>query len=190
MPDLSSKVRIIIAATILTPVLLYWGFSGSPQEHNISKGPLSEKMDYYVDQAALIEWDKDGSLKQELTTPRLEHNPTEKHNVLTEPESNHYRSDSSVVNISSDTGTIQDDNSRIDLAGNVRVIDNPNTLSDKKLTTEALTIFPKKDTAETDLPVSLETEHSQMKGTGMDINFNTRVLNLHSRVEGTHHNVD
>jgi len=190
MPDLSSKLRIIIAAAILIPILLYWGFSGSPQEHGTAKAPISEKMDYFVDQAAVKEWDIDGRLKQELTTPRLEHSPKEKQNFLIEPRNDHYRSDNSVINISSKTGTVQDDNSRIDLAGNVRVIDNSDARLGKQLTTEALTIYPKKDIAETDLPVKLETEHSQMKGTGMDINFNTRVLNLHSRVEGTHQNVD
>ncbi|WP_415906070.1 LPS export ABC transporter periplasmic protein LptC [Neptuniibacter sp. QD72_48] len=190
MPDLSSKLRIIIAAAILIPILLYWGFSGSPQEHSTSKAPLSEKMDYFIDQAAAKEWDIDGKLRQELTTPRLEHNPKEKQNFLIKPKSNHYRLDHSAINISSDTGTVLDDNSRIDLAGNVRVIDNSDARSSKKLTTEALTIYPKKDIAETNLPVNLETEHSRMKGTGMDINFNTRVLNLHSRVEGTHQNVD
>ncbi|WP_415888929.1 LPS export ABC transporter periplasmic protein LptC [Neptuniibacter sp. SY11_33] len=190
MPDLSSKLRIIIAAAILIPILLYWGFSGSPQEHGTPKAPLSEKMDYFVDQAAVKEWDINGKLKQELTTPRLEHSPKEKQNFLIEPKSNLYRSDNSAVNISSETGTVQDDNNRIDLAGNVIVIDNSDARSSKKLTTQALTIYPKKDIAETDLPVNLETERTLMQGTGMDINFNTRVLNLHSRVQGTHQNVD
>lgn len=185
MLDLTSKIRIIIAAAILTPVLLYWGFAGSPHENAAPTGPLSDKMDYFVDQAVLKEWDLKGDLKQDLHTPRMEHDPKQKQNLLYTPKSNHYRLDKPTINISSERGTIKDDNSRIDLAGKVRVIDNQVSEASKTLATEALTIFPPKDFAETDLPVNLTSKTSQMNGTGMDINFNTRVLNLHSRVEGT-----
>lgn len=186
MPELSSKLRLILAATILIPVLLYWGFSGSPHEGDKSTSPLTDKMDYFVDGAKIREWQKDGDLQRGLETIRLEHNPKREHSELTTPRSIHYRDNGTQLLTTSDTGITLDDNSRTDLAGNVIVHDNPDSLSGTTLKTEHLTIYPEKDFAETDQPVVIESPETIMAGVGMDIEFNNRIMNLHNQVKGTH----
>lgn len=190
MTDKSSKFRILLASAILVPVLLYWGFSRSPQEHPTQAEILSEKTDYYMNSAKLTEWNVDGAILRTLTTPYLEHNPNQQLSYLSEPRYSYHRENGSIIKVSSRKGTAYDDNSRTELAGTVRVLDNPESGSSSELATEKLTIFPDREYAETDQLVTIQSSESELKGVGMDINFNTRVLNLHSRVEGTHNNAD
>lgn len=188
MTGLSNRYRVAIAAFILVPVLLYWGFASSPNENGTPRSVLSDKMDYFVDKATVKEWDASGKPQRKLTTARLEHDPRQQHSTLTNPESFSYRDNNSAVKISALTGTVLDDNSRTDLAGDVIVNDNPNSDSATVLNTTRLSVFPKQDFAETDKPVTIISPQSRLEGVGMDINFNSRILNLHSRVKGAHEN--
>lgn len=190
MSDLSHRQRLIIAAFILVPALLYWGFAETPQEASTSHSDLSDKMDYFIDRAKTREWDIDGTLKREMESVRVEHNPKAKLNYLTSPKSITFREDNSQIKVTSNTGTILDDNSRTDLAGNVIVHDNPTSQSGTVLSTEALSIYPKDDFAETDKPVTISSANGNLKGVGMDLQFEDRILNLHSDVKGTHQNAN
>ncbi|MFT6352148.1 LPS export ABC transporter periplasmic protein LptC [Neptuniibacter pectenicola] len=188
MLDLSNKIRVGLAAVILIPVLLYWGFASSPNETERENVSLLHGMDYFVETAVIQEWDAEGKLLRTLHTDQLEHYPNLKLSTLDKPESISIRKDYSKVKITSDTGTVLDDNNQTNLAGNVIVNDNPDSTSATILSTEQLTIYPNRDYAETDEPVNIVSSQSILKGVGMDIDFNTRILNLHSRVEGSHDN--
>ncbi len=188
MFELTNKIRIWLTALILIPVLLYWGFASSPNESREQNNGLSDSMDYFVDKAVIKEWDNNGHPQQKLVTTRLEHDPTTKQSQLDKPKSLIYRDNNSRVQITSDSGIVLDDNNRTDLEGNVVVNDNSDPKSATVLKTDQLSVYPKKDYAETDQAVTIESQLSRMEGVGMDIQFNDRILNLHSRVEGTHKN--
>ncbi|WP_286237297.1 LPS export ABC transporter periplasmic protein LptC [Neptuniibacter halophilus] len=189
MFDLANRLRLILAALILVPVLLYWGISDSPQE-SVSRAPLTDQMDYFIDQGKLREWQSEGQLQRQLSTIRLEHYPAEQASHLQQPKTLSYREDGSRVRVTANKGVSLDDNSRTDLAGDVRVHDNPDTPTATILKTEQLAIFHQLDRAETDLPVTIESANSILQGVGMDVEFNSRVMNLHSQVEGTHNNAN
>ncbi|MAY42329.1 MULTISPECIES: LPS export ABC transporter periplasmic protein LptC [unclassified Neptuniibacter] len=190
MPELSNKTRIILAAIILIPVLLYWGFSSSPNESISQNTKAKNTIDYFVENATFKEWDSDGSLLRKTESILLEHYPKEKASHLDKPINTSYRTDHSQLKISSDKGTVRDNNRRTDLSGNVVVIDNPDTESQTIINTNFLTIYPKKDYAETEEHVTITSPHSKLEGVGMDVTFDTRILNLHSRVKGTHSNAE
>lgn len=188
MPELSNKARIILAATILIPVLLYWGFSSSPNESISSNAKAKNKIDYFVENATFKEWDSNGRLLRKTESILLEHHPKEKVSHLNKPINTSYRKDYSQLQISSDIGLARDNNRRTDLSGNVVIIDNPKTESQTVMNTNFLTIYPKKDYAETEDHVTITSPNSKLEGVGMDVTFDTRILNLHSRVKGTHSN--
>ena len=49
MFELSNRLRLVIAALILVPFLLYWGFTSTPQEASSDITQLTGKIDYYVE---------------------------------------------------------------------------------------------------------------------------------------------
>lgn len=188
MAEFSSRIRILIAAAILVPVLLYWGFAGSPAPTPETQPVLSGQIDYFVEDAKVKEWDETGKLKRSMTSTRIEHAPSSGTHNIAQPVSKHYRNDGTYSQITAERGVAQDDNSRMDLAGNVIVNDNPESTTAITLNTETLAVFPPKDYAETDAAVVIKSRTSKLEGVGMGIDFNARTLNLHSRVEGIHHN--
>lgn len=190
MFELSNRLRLVIAALILVPFLLYWGFTSTPQEASSDISQLTGKIDYYVENVNTREWDDSGKLKRTLTSPRIEHDPKAQLNFITSPKNLSYRADNSQVQITANEGVTLDDNSRTDLAGNVIVHDNPTSESGTKLLTEQLSIYPQDDYAETDQPVTISSTSGNLKGTGMDLHFEKQVLNLHSNVKGIYHEVD
>lgn len=190
MSDLSNRQRLIVAALILVPILLYWGFGETPQEASRTESALSEKMDYFIDNAKTREWDNEGKLKRKMESIRVEHDPKAALNHLTKPESITFRKNYSQIIVTAQEGTILDDNSRTDLAGDVIVHDNPTSETGTVLSTDVLSIYPQNDYAETDKPVTITSADSNLKGVGMDLHFEERILNLHSNVKGTHKNAD
>lgn len=190
MFELSNRLRLLLTALILVPILLYWGFTSTPQEASSNISELTGKIDYYVDNANTREWDETGTLKRTMTSAKIEHDPQAELNYLTSPKSISFRSDDSQIQITSNKGIALDDNSRTDLAGNVIVHDNPSSESGTKLLTEQLTIYPQDDFAETDKPVTISSTSGNLKGIGMDLHFEKQVLNLHSNVKGIYHEVD
>ncbi len=184
---MNSKSRVILASVILIPVLLYWGFGQSPQEHIPDNKGLSNTIDYYLEQATIREWSTDGQLAIRLETEKLEHNPQLEVNYLTNPRMTHLGNEKPFY-ASSDQGIAFDDNSRTDLLGNVAIYSNKGQDDETTLKTEKLSFFPQQNIAQTDQPVTIKSPDSQMKGIGMDINFDDQILNLHSQVEGTHEN--
>ncbi|MGH1461058.1 MAG: LPS export ABC transporter periplasmic protein LptC [Neptuniibacter sp.] len=190
MFELGNRLRLLITALILVPILLYWGFAHTPQEASSEITPLTGKIDYYIDHVKSREWDSSGALKRSMTSERIEHDPQSELNYLTLPKSLSFRSNSSHMQITAEEGIALDDNSRTDLAGNVIVLDNPSSDSGTTLITEQLSIYPKKDFAATDKPVTISSTHGKISGTGMDLHFEKQILNLHSDVKGIYHDAD
>lgn len=188
MPELSSKARIILAALILIPVLLYWGFGITPVEKLPSRGNLPDHVDYYIDNAKIQEWNEKGLLVRKVETEKLEHKPRKKANFLQAPVSTQFQENGNISMLSANHGVALDDNSKTDFIGDVKIFSNKDQPNETVLRTEKLFVFPKQNIAETDQPVTIESANSLMQGTGMDIDFNDQILNLHSRVKGTHNN--
>jgi lipopolysaccharide export system protein LptC len=190
MLELSNKARIILAAIILIPVLLYWGFSSSPNESISQTNKVEKEIDYYLENATAKEWGADGRLLRKTDTIRLEHHPKEKASHLEKPININYRADNSRLRITSDTAIALDNNTQTDLVDNVVVIDNPDSENSTIMNTQYLKIYPQRNYADTEEHVTIVSSNSQLEGVGMDVDFNTRILNLHSRVKGIHKNAE
>lgn len=186
MLELSSKQRVLLALFILIPVLLYWGFSGTPAESKASAPANATKIDYFVEHAVTTEWNAQGQTSLLLKAEKVEHHPAQAQSILIAPHSLHYRESSPPLEITAKTGYATDDNQRIDLAGNVVVHDNSISQEATIMRTEQLTIYQAEEYAETDKPVKITSPYGNMEGVGMDIQFQERRLNLHSRVKGIH----
>lgn len=189
MPDLRNRLPLLVAALILVPVLLYWGFSGSPGELSRKpSGKINQQIDYFVNQAKVTEWKTDGQLLNTLHSKRVEHHPQQAHNQLTKPVNYRHRENQPPVRITADRGITLDDNSRTDLAGNVQVHDNPDSEHATIMRTEALSIFTQDNYATSDQRVTITSPDGMQTGIGMHADFDSRTMTLHSRVEGRYDN--
>ena len=189
MPDLSAKLRIFTAFLIVSAALLYWGLVASPQENR--KTPIqtvSSKIDYFVEQGKTKSWDAQGNLELKLSSTLIEHDPSQQLSFITSPNSKHYRKNNLPIDVTAQQGTVTDDNVRIDLAGNVVLLDNSFAKQPTTLTTEKLTIYQHDQYAETDQPVEINSESGNIEAVGMDIQFEDRIMNFHSQVKGIHLN--
>jgi lipopolysaccharide export system protein LptC len=81
-----------------------------------------------------------------------------------------------------DTAHVDQDNSRVKLAGKVDVM-RPATAKSQamRMTTPALTVYPDEDRMETDQPVELKLGASTASGTGMKADNATRQVKLGGR---------
>lgn len=189
MPDLSAKLRIFTAFLIVSAALLYWGLVASPQENRTTPiQTVSSKIDYFVEQGKTKSWNAQGNLELKLSSILIEHDPSQQLSFITAPNSKHYRKNNLPIDVTAQQGTVTDDNVRIDLAGNVVLLDNSFAKQPTTLTTEKLTIYQRDQYAETDQPVEINSESGNLEAVGMDIQFEDRIMNFHSQVKGIHLN--
>ncbi len=186
---LKPRTAIAVTTTLVIGLVLYWSLGGNnPLLRSADKLGLNRQMDYFVNSVHLTQWQQDGELIRTSESQRIEHYPQQETSQLAAPISHFYRQDGSVIRVTSDQGSVPDDNSRIELAGNVVVLDNPDTSQGTRLDTEQLTIYPEKKQADSKVRVVITHPDSRSEGIGMHANLEEGTLELHSKVKGIIHN--
>lgn len=184
---LRSRTRLILATALLAPVLLYWGAGRAPTETPApTLAPDVADTDFYLRDARVRQFDASGRLHQELASPELEHYPEPGRLQATRPQVTLLRDDEAGgrVRISALEGEMLDSNERIDLSGDVRVFDEPDSGTSLQLETTRLKLLPEQQYAETDAPVRIISEQGETAARGMKAYFNERKVELLSEVEG------
>ncbi len=183
---LSSRTRLILAASLLAPVLLYWGAGRAPTETPLpALTPGDAATDYYLRDAKIRQFDHQGLLHQELSSPRLEHFPEPGVLRAQSPDIVLFASkDQDQVVIRAQQGQMLDSNEQIDLSGDVSVTKSPASGADLRLETQTLTLIPSQQFVETDAAVTLFSRGGETRANGMKAHLNTRKVELLSDVEG------
>ncbi len=186
---LKPRTAIAVTAILVTGLVLYWSLGGhNPLLRSADKLGLNRQMDYFVNTVQLTQWQEDGELIRTSESLRIEHYPQQALAKLATPISHFYRQDGSVIRVTAEQGSVPDDNSRIELAGNVVVLDNPDTLLGTRLDTEQLTIYPEKKQADSNVRVIITHPDSRSEGIGMQADLEQGILELQSQVKGIIHN--
>lgn len=183
----NTRLRLLIATLILIPVLVYWGFTGTPSEHS-GRSSGNQGVDYFMNGVTTISYDETGIIKQATDAIRVEHYPDKALNQLESPQVRLYREHGLPVRINALTAHIGDNQEVVTLEGNVQVINNTASGQRSRLTTQWLSVFPEKQTAETHAKVTLLSGNSIMQATGMKADFNSSRVELLSDVKGQHTN--
>jgi lipopolysaccharide export system protein LptC len=127
--------------------------------------------DYFVDNFSVVRMGADGKPAYIVSGVKLTHRPLDDSSDIELPYIRKLSPATPPMDVRSLRGRIDQDNSRVQLNGNV-VLDRPAGpgAASMNLKTEALTVFPDADRMETDQPVVLLQGASRMSGVGMRAN--------------------
>jgi len=181
----SARIRLLIALAIVTPVLIYWGVSGdSRPQHPGGAGEGDAGIDFFMRDARTVYWSAEGERAREWQTPELNHYPQRARSELQTPETSMPTDDGGLYKIRANEGWIIDDQSQIQLAGDVEVNHNPQSGPAGILTTDSLTIYPPRNFARTDEPATLVRDGERTDTVGLEVYFDQQRIELLSHVRG------
>lgn len=185
---LSGRARLTTVIILMIPVSIYLGLDEARQTRIISPpNEAHHQSDYYIIEGRIRDYNSAGMLQQQLKSSQLEHQPASQQTLLENPQLQMFDARYPTKIMTSQTGVIADSNEQVTLSGDVVLRDNPDPALASTLRTESLQIYPRKEFAETDKPVTLSDQAGTTTATGMTINAATGVIELLSEVKGIHH---
>ena len=179
----NARLRLIIGVILLAIAGVYWAFWSETVQTTSNNNDDPNRVDFFIKDAFITTFDPEGNIKQIITSPLLQHLPNQEKTQLNLPSIT-LPGDDGDMQISSDEGFALDDESKIELAGNVQVIDNSTSNVPWVLTTSILTFLPPDNYAETDAPVLLVQGQNRTDATGMKAWFDEHQVDLLSEVRG------
>lgn len=179
----TARLRLLLGFLILTIAGFYWAFFGTPQEDSLPQADDPNRVDFFIRDAFITQFDEQGEIEHMIQSPLLQHFPVQERTTFDTPLVT-MPNESGDMQISSDEGFMLDDESKIELAGNVKVIDNSTSDVPWVLTTSILTFLPPENYAYTDAPVLIVQGHDRTDAIGMEAWFDERQIDLLSEVRG------
>lgn len=151
-------------------------------------GSVRHDPDYIVDGLSAIRMAPDGSIKHTLQAEKMTHFPDDDSTHLVSPRFVSYSTAQAPVTITSRAGLVSSQGENIYFQDNV-VLKRAPFADNSELTmrTSYLHVIPDDSIARTDRPVTLTDANTVVHAVGLELNSETRVLKLFSRVRGTYH---
>lgn len=144
--------------------------------------------DYIVDGLSAVRMDPDGSVKYALSAERMVHYPDDDTTHLRRPRFVSYATAQAPVTITAREGLVSTEGENIYFHDNVVVTRAPYAnRSELVMRTSYLHVVPDSHIAKTDRPVTITDAHTTVHAVGLELNSETQVLRLLSRVKGTYH---
>jgi len=155
-------------------------------EHMMPAAPRVEP-DYYVENFNYVQLALNGQPRYNISGQRLTHNPADDSFDVTLPVIHSLDKERPPMTLRSNTAKIEDNNSKVNMYGNVNA-DRAATAKSSKfhLQSEYLLLLPDDDIIKSDKPVEITIDQSKMTGIGMYANNATQELRLLSNVRGTY----
>lgn len=180
-----TRIRLILAAMLLVPALLYWGAGNTPSERASTVAPAVD-IRSFVKGASVTQYTPQGQIQERLRATTIEYRRQTQY--LTAPSLVRYTSDRSAITVNAQQGTLHDDNARLELTGDVIIRNLAETGQTQQLSAPEMTWFPHDNRAETSTSVVYRTEGHHMTAVGMKADMNTNRVELLSKVKGLHSN--
>lgn len=173
----------------LAPLLLTWWLLQDARETTQPEDHVTAlNADYYITGFTATALNPSGNPQYQLTAERLVHYLYTDNVELTRPVYAKFRAGAGSTEISADTAQATQDHSVLTLKGAVRILSrDAQNRTEVETSTEELTIFPKRDYAETDRPVEIRSRDGLLRGTGLTVNSQVGKLTLMSQVRGTYY---
>ena len=143
--------------------------------------------DYVVDGLSATRLDSEGRIKDTLRAQKMTHYPDDDSTVLLEPRFVAYSDKHSPVTVTSRRATVSSNGENVYFEEGVRVVRaSYANRSELVLETSYLHVIPDANVAKTDKPVVIRDATGVVAAAGLELNSETRVLNLQGRVSGTY----
>jgi lipopolysaccharide export system protein LptC len=143
--------------------------------------------DFIADKLHASRMTPDGQLKHTLFAEKMIHYPHDDSTHLTLPVFTNHAASRAPVTITSERALVSSEGDNIHFRDNVRVVRAPyGKQSEMVLETDYLHVIPDDNMARTDQPVTITDANTVVHAIGLELNSETRVLKLLSRVRGTY----
>lgn len=144
--------------------------------------------DYIVDGLSAVRMDAGGGVKYALSAKRMVHYPDDDTTHLSEPRFVSYASVQAPVTITAREGLVSSEGENIYFHDDVLVTRAPYAnRSELKMRTTYLHVVPDSSIVKTDRPVTITDANTTVHAVGLELNSETQVLRLLSRVRGTYY---
>jgi lipopolysaccharide export system protein LptC len=144
--------------------------------------------DYVVDGLSAVRMASDGSVKHSLFADRMVHYPDDDTTHLRLPRFVSYATAQAPVTITAREALVSREGENIYFHDNVIVTRAPYAeRSELRMRTNYLHVIPDENIAKTDRAVTITDANTTVQAVGLELNSETQVLRLLSRVKGTYH---
>lgn len=185
----ASVALLPVGIAALLAALTFWLDRATNPEDPVRKAQKRHDPDFVVEQIRVRRFDASGALRQSLIADRLTHYPDNNSTEVLNPQMTYYAGNRE-TRVYSNTAKVSDDNKKISLFGNVRLVKpgEPGT-AEMVLHTQAMTVFPDDDIAQSSSRVTITRGQSVVSGDVMYYNGKTQISMLSGRVKGTFYRV-
>lgn len=150
-------------------------------------GAARHDPDYIAVNLSAMRMAADGGIKNTLFAEKMIHYPDDDSTFLQAPKLVSYSSGKSPITITSRQALMSTDGKTVDFQDDVRV--SRAAFTDKSelvMRTSYLHVIPDDKIAETDRPVTISDANTLVNAVGLELDGETRILKLKSRVKGTY----
>ena len=138
--------------------------------------------DYIIDQFSVVRMTKEGKPSYIVAGDKLVHRPIDDASEIDKPVVRNLSSTQPPLDMTADHARVDENNSRVQLKGNVKIDRAAQGKSQAmQMTTQALTVYPDEDRMETSQPVQIVQGGATANGAGMKANNATRQVQLQGR---------
>jgi lipopolysaccharide export system protein LptC len=174
----------LLATFIATAALLWHSDNDVPMPTQDSELRGDREPDSFVVDALYTSYDEQGTVKIQFVSPRIEQFEAGGYAIMAEPQATiRGKPGSEPWQLTAKHGKLLDNNSQLELEGDVRIVRQIGERS-ATLSTTRLTLDNRTNMAYTDAPVEIVDATGITYATGMKAWFNERILELDSQVEG------
>lgn len=177
-----------IALLAALAALTFWLDSYVRPPENGPGSAARHDPDYIVDGLSAVRMDAEGSVKYSLSAERMVHYPDDDTTHLRRPTFVSYATAQAPVKVTAREGLVSSEGENIYFHDDVLVTRAPYAKrSELRMTTTYLHVVPDSSIAKTDRPVIITDANTTVHAVGLELNSETQVLRLLSRVKGTYH---
>lgn len=150
-------------------------------------GPSRHDPDYIVERLTGVAMGKSGAASYTLSASKMVHYPDDDSTLLTAPKFISYARSIAPVTVTSSEGVVSAKGDHVYFQDNVRVTRAAyKGYSELVMLTSFLHVIPDHNIAKTDRPVEIIDELTRVTAVGLELNSETQVIKLFSKVRGTY----
>jgi len=181
----TTRIRLILAAALLIPILLYWGAGNTPSERQTSP-PTDAGIDSFMKDASVVQYSPQGHIHQALRASSIEHRQGT--NYFTAPSLLRNVAGNGQINVNANHGQMDDNQQQLDLHGAVQLYSKPASGKVQQLSSERMIYYPQQNQAETSVAVAYLTPGHRITAVGLKADLTNGQIDLLSEVKGLHTN--
>lgn len=179
--------RFSLVLLVLLGVGTFWLGKTTRLPEAVPESSQQTEPDYVVENFSVIRTETDGVVRHRLVAKRMVHYPDQDTTQLQQPYFVDIEPGKPVMRVNADEGRLFNNNEEMHLIGNVRVYrESGRNRQATTVETPFLHIIPASDIARTNSPVMITEGRMIIRAVGMELNDNTGITRLLSKVKVTH----